>query len=394
MASLSVLRAINDGPRRVVELLLKSRSATIFLHLEFWLVLLLGIVGAALQFVSTILLADVQDFTVVGDMQATQVRSLLPPNVTRDDVHNTLSLMAFYPGDTVFPIFSEAFQDNTSTSLDPHSLSDTGLKRKGLLPLGLSDSRTAVRHYQGNAMVLNTRVACMPPSLEGRITSQNWVASSGSEESVWAYGLVDGSMDYSRSLRAAGVDDLPGTDSRQQNVTYFECGIAGAPNGPETPDYQSTFCLVGGAGGSMRVVDDDSNDMESFWGTSDQPWAPKNPMYLVLSTTMSGNDWLGFPDDQPLPQGDAYGEWQSYEIAPGRFLNVSLCFPAFDVERHEVSMQTTDTALSEPAISWSVYVLKEIPFLSCMPRSPSPEQQNMHPPCAISGMRVQIRTHR
>lgn len=295
-------------------------------------------------------------------MKATQVRSLLPPNVTQDDVDDTLALVGYYPGETVFPIFSETPQDNTSISPDSHRLSDTGLKRKGLLPLGLSDSRTAARRYQGNAMVLNTRVACMPPTMEGRVSSLNWTSSSGSDATLIAYGHVVGALDYPLSLRAAGVADLA-TDSGQQNITSFECGIPGAPNSRETSEYQSSFCLVGGAGGSMWDVATDNHDMESFWSINDQPWASRNPMYLVLSTTMNPDDWQELPDGQPLPQGDAYREWQSYELLQGKFLNISLCFPAYNVERYQVRMQTTDTALSEPGISWSVYVLKDIIFL-------------------------------
>lgn len=352
---MSVLRAINDGPRRVVGLLLRSRSSRVFLHLEFWLIVLLGVVSASLQFISTILLTDVQDFTVVGDLRDVQVASLLPQNVSSDDVRETLGLMSYYPGDTTFPIYSEALESQENPSLLPNErgLSDTGLKQKGLLPLGTSDERTAARHYQGNAMVLNSRTACMAPTLRGHLSPQNWTApSADGGETVSAYGFVEGALDYSASLVNAGVEGAGVYD-----VAYFECGIAGSNfvgSGPGS--YEATFCLVDGVGGSMWVIDEDS-DMKSFWGTDDPPWSEKNPIFLMLATTMNNDDWLlvaNSSEDHPLPEGSPYGEWQSYETLPGKFVNISLCFPAFNVERHEVRMDTEETALREPGLTWSV----------------------------------------
>lgn len=347
---MSVLRAINDGPRRVVELLLRSRSSAVFLHLEFWLIVLLGIVSAALQFVSTILLTDVQDFIVVGDMKDTQVTSLLPPNITSDDVGETLGVMSFYPGDTTYPIFAEALQPQENASVLPnaHGLSDTGLKQKGLLPLGTSDERTAARHYQGSAMVLNSRTACMAPALKGQLSPQNWTAvGADGGEQVFAYGFLVGALDYSASLENAGV-----ADAGKYDVMDFECGVPGAASG----NYEAAFCLVDGVGGSMWTIDDNS-DMKAFWSTEDPPWSERNPIFLMIATTMNNDDWLDIANSSEyhtLPEGSPYGEWQSYETMPGKHVNVSLCFPAFNVERHEVKMDTEEPALREPDLTWSV----------------------------------------
>lgn len=350
VATLSVLRAINDGPSRLAQLMLGSKTLAVFRYVEFWLVALLATMSVTLQFVSTILLTDLHDFSVVGDLKDTQVRSLLSPNTSRDDVGSTMELLNFYSGETTFPIFSET-AGTTSVELMPseNGLSDTGLKQKGLLPLDTCPSRTGVRHYQGNAMVFNTRVACMPPSMSASIYPQNWTASDGDEEQVYGYGWIEGELDYSQSFEDAGIADSP-----WYNTTYFSCGL---PGGTEAGDgeWQSAFCLVGGVGGSVLVVDPDTEDMDSYWDAITDPWSsPSNLIYLVMTTTMTGEDWLSIDGDVAFAEGERYGEWMSFEAIPEKYVNISVCLPAFNVERHNVRMDTTDTALREPELSWSM----------------------------------------
>lgn len=350
VATLSVLRAINDGPSRLAQLMLESKTLAVFRYVEFWLVALLATMGLTLQFVSTILLTDLHDFSVVGDLEDTQVRSLLSPNTSRDDVRSTLELLNFYSGETAFPIFSET-AETTSDALLPseNGLSDTGLRQKGLLPLNTCPSRTGARHYQGNAMVFNTRVACMPPSINASIFPQNWTASDGDEEQVYGFGWIQGELDSSRGFENAGIANSP-----RYNTTYFGCGLPGSTKAGDG-EWQSVFCLVGGIGGSVLVVDPETEDMDSYWDAITDPWSsPSNLIYMVMTTTMTGEDWLSIDGDVALAEGERYEEWTSFEAIPGRYVNISVCFPAFNVERHNVRMDTTDTALREPELSWSM----------------------------------------
>lgn len=349
VATISVLRAINDGPSRLAQLMLGSKTLGVFGHIEFWLVSLLAVVGLTLQFLSTILLTDVHDFAVVGDLRDTQVSSLLPPNTSRSDVGETLELLTFYSGQTVFPIFSETTSLDAGLMPNEHSLSDTGLKQKGFLPLASSMSRTGTRQYEGNAMVLNTRVACMPPTMNASISAQNWTASDGDSEQVYGYGWINGELDYSQSLRNAGITGAP-----WYNASFFGCGLPGATESSGGKEWESAFCLVDGVGGSVRLVGDETGDMESFWNTTDDPWAPQNTIFLVMTTTMSGEEWLSIDGEVAFSEGTTFGEWTSFEAIPERYINISVCFPAFNVERHSVRMDTVDTALTEPQLSWSV----------------------------------------
>lgn len=349
VATLSILRAINDGPGRLAYLMMGSKTLAIFQYIEFWLIVLLVTMTVALQFLSTILLTDVYDFTVVGDLKDLQVRSLLSPKTTRDDVGHTMELLSFYSGETTFPLFSETVAA-PSAELQPSEkgLSDTGLKQKGLLPLDSGDSRMGARHYQGNAMVFNSRTACMPPNISASLFAQNWTASVGDEEQVYGYGWMSGELDYSQTLENAGIIDAP----QYNTSTYFECGVPGVTT-KGNEEWQSVFCLVSGVGGSIAAIHL-TEDMAPYWDATTDPWSsPSNLVYLVISTTVMGDDWLSM-DGLAVSEGSTYGEWTSFEAIPGKYVNISVCFPAFNVERHNVRMDTTGTALREPELSWSM----------------------------------------
>lgn len=69
---------------------------------------------------------------------------------------------------------------------------------------------------------------------------------------------------------------------------------------------------------------------------------------------MENGGWATFENkSEPLEEGTAYGEWQSFEPLPGRFVNASLCFLAYRMERYYVHMGTPG-GLAEPFVPWSV----------------------------------------
>lgn len=161
VAHLSVLRGSNDGPRKLVEIMLRS-GASILRHAEFWLALCMILTTLALQFTSTILLSDLNDFVIVGNLNQTQVPSL---RVTREgELAYIMGNGGYLSIDPLFRIFAEAAPTEESNVLsDPMGLSSTGLIQRGFLPQAESESRIALRRFEGNIMTMNSKVACVRP---------------------------------------------------------------------------------------------------------------------------------------------------------------------------------------------------------------------------------------
>ncbi|KAI0453865.1 hypothetical protein F5B21DRAFT_478136 [Xylaria acuta] len=65
---------------------------------------------------------------------------------------------------------------------------------------------------------------------------------------------------------------------------------------------------------------------------------------------MRDEDWSQASQPQSLPEGKPYHEWQSYELLPGRFLNMTLCFMGTALERKFVKMNSSGD-LREPLIT-------------------------------------------
>lgn len=70
------MRGINDGPWKLVMLLISHKSLYILRYPEVWLILLVALLSLALQFTSTILLSDIHPFGMVGDLTTHTVNSL------------------------------------------------------------------------------------------------------------------------------------------------------------------------------------------------------------------------------------------------------------------------------------------------------------------------------
>ena len=147
VAYFSVLRGINDGPRRLVKMMLRSKTSAILLQVDFGLLILMVLVTTTLQFSSTLLLSDINNFIIVGDLDHAQVPSLI---AYRQEDFAFLKLGgAIQSGSPTFMTFAEAPSDSDALP-NIHGFSDTGLLQRGFLPLRGSDRRTSLRHFQGN----------------------------------------------------------------------------------------------------------------------------------------------------------------------------------------------------------------------------------------------------
>lgn len=353
----SVMRGINDGPWRLVLLVLSSRSAwakkasILLRHLEAWLIILVAVLSLALQFTSTILLTDMHALRMIGDRNASTVYGLSAYPGKKKFALFQGSLMVNAP---VFPVFGEVLAGTTyNSTADTLGLSDTGLRQRGLLPISGSENRTSVRQYDGMGMVMNSRVACMRPV----ITNASLDTSMYDGE----FGTMEGVLEYGQSL-AQAQPSLSTRDqtwssgslcdsSRNCEQAAFSCIIPAALN--STEGWAAGACVVDGVGGSFR------GPYSAAWNPDDGPWSQNSSVWLVYSTNMNDTQWGALPPDSPVPAGQslAESEWTNYEIVPGHSIKMSVCFAGFNFEYRDISMSTPG-ATAEPSTPWSL-VLNE-----------------------------------
>ncbi|KAJ8125191.1 hypothetical protein O1611_g8449 [Lasiodiplodia mahajangana] len=193
VAYLSMARSVSDGPRKVIQLFLSSRSWSVVTYAEFWLICLLGLTMLALQFSSTFLLSDFHDFVIVSGIEARPIGIFA---VT--DMQQGLSSSGYevYDGSPIFSTFGEERSDCNVTP-DALGFSDTGIQRRGYLPIEGGENRTSIRSYRGPTFVVNSRVICVPPQIRGRLLTKDPVYQGNH------IGHIVGTINYGRSLRQA-----------------------------------------------------------------------------------------------------------------------------------------------------------------------------------------------
>ncbi|KAF2429682.1 hypothetical protein EJ08DRAFT_698180 [Tothia fuscella] len=123
-------------------------------------VVLLCVLSLAMQFVSTILLSDVQFSWVPGWPVIANVSSELgSSNIF--SIQSSSSKWRRNPAG--YPMFAEWHVDNVADIRD--GVSDTGPTLRAFLPFADGQTRSSVQSYSGRAAVLDSRTLCMRPSI-------------------------------------------------------------------------------------------------------------------------------------------------------------------------------------------------------------------------------------
>lgn len=257
----SIFRSVNSGPRKLFEIMTLSKNR-MFQHIEFWLVSLLVLVTTALQFTSTVLISDLNNFIMVGDMNETQVPSLLTFN--ESDFDFRLIGGAFLNRMPMFEMFAES-PSQRDASPNEYGLSDTGLVQRGLLPFTESSSRTSLRGLDGNLLTFNSRVACMQPVLD---ISYETIESAGAD-----YRLVSGRLQYGSSLDNAKAPQQSDCTSTECRETGFEC-VLPFPLNTRPDKWESVSCLINGVGGQYWGI-----NLNEKWSSADEPWSTNSTSY-------------------------------------------------------------------------------------------------------------------
>lgn len=331
---ISVMRSINDGPYKLMQVLLSSRSRAIVCYPEFWLTVSMVLTVLALQFSSTVLLSDLHSSVIIGDSNRTQVPSLVSYNETDFNL-----VVTGYEDLLKQPVFSPFGEVQSTADVSPNNdgLSDTGLLQRGFLPFSGNDNRTSAKQYKGNAMIMNLRAACMRPVIDAQYRYAN---DSGNYK---GNALLTGQVKYTSSLQQAQVSsELPCGRGECEEIP-FSCEVPSSAFG----QWQAASCLIDKFGMQPAGL-----SLQPYWTPSNGLWSANSSAHLVSATNLRDSDWSTFLDFQSLTAGKPYQEWQSYELLPGRSLNLSLCFTGVELERKFVMMNTSGN-LHEPVIRGS-----------------------------------------
>lgn len=331
VAEVSTMRGTNSGPWRLVFLMFRS-SARRLPSVQLLLMLVLFLGTLATQFVSTILVADLDVSSITGYA-----------NYTRLNLTMTRSMQQLYQPTvaqwTMKPTDYSSFGEIPSgISVEPNArgFSDTGNVRRLFVPLQ-HENRTNLHHYIGGAYGINIRVACAPPVLDGRFEA----IDPGSMPLPFLLTMI-GNISYEATFANAGID-VPslcadGTCLPPQfNCTMPTSGI---------PGRVGTYSCIPDL---SNVIDADN--MTFFPDGRNSPVTPHSMVFLVTRNNGSFDDWTFVNNVSAIPDNPRRdGEWASWNLGDNVKLDASICFSELLWDYSHVDMSTTHDTV-EPAVT-------------------------------------------
>ncbi|TGJ79240.1 hypothetical protein E0Z10_g9526 [Xylaria hypoxylon] len=333
-AQFSIARSVNDGPWKLILTLLQDVPTHISLCPESILIVLLGVAALGTQFTSTILLWD------LGDASLAQFPSTTLLNLSAAaDTLMEINTPYWSQRPRAFASFGES-PPGYFAQPNQHGMSDTGLKRRVLLPFSDVESRTSLRSYEGQAFVQSSRVACMAPIF----SNTQFMATD--YRNLFYYGIIDGDIQYEETFAQAGIPSSRLCNSKRCLPSSFSCGIytkiKKAGKGSDDDSFIDSFCFPDLI--NMTAFS------ASYWNLNDDPWGPEASTVLVITSELDEGYWnesLG--QTIPTPNYTVDGEWANFELKPRSFVNISLCFMGLNVMFSDVNLtstadKTTDTA--------------------------------------------------
>ncbi|KAI1778524.1 hypothetical protein F4818DRAFT_456322 [Hypoxylon cercidicola] len=321
-AEYSVIRALNDGPFNLIKLALRQIPDNFPLHPEFLLLVCLFLAALGTQFASTILLSDLGPASVVQSPSTMPLNLYAGPSIDIDT--SATDYWSEHP--LSFPSFGET-PPGYFAQPNERGLSDTGVKRRALLPFYQADDRTALRSCEGNAVVLSSRLGCMPPTITGQIAAADY--------SEVYYGTVAGRISYEDTFAKAGVPSARLCNSERCLSSYFNCTVMSISAKPAHVSTSSSFCFP-------QVIPEEQYD-PSPWKLDDDPWGPESSPILVMSSELHPTDWKEASGEPiALPNSTVEAEWSMFELRPGKFMKISLCFMGLNVMFSNVHLQSAE----------------------------------------------------
>ncbi|KAI0410638.1 hypothetical protein F5X98DRAFT_381578 [Xylaria grammica] len=321
-AQFSIARSVNDGPWRLIFTLVQDVPSQVFLRPESILMVILGLAALGTQFTSTILLSD------LGEASLTQFPSTRLLNLTTTpDTSIGVNTPYWAQRPRAFPSFGES-PPGYFADPNEHGLSDTGLKRRALLPFSDVESRTALRSYEGQAFVLSSRVSCMAPVFS------DLQFMTGDFSGTSDYGLIYGNLQYEETFAKAGISSATRCHSERCLPSAFTCNIFSISREVVQGYAADSFCFPNTI--PMQAPS------ASYWNLDDDPWGPDASTILVTTSDVYVSFWNeSRAQNIPTPNYTINGEWANFELHPSYFVNISLCFMGLNVMFSEVNLTST-----------------------------------------------------
>lgn len=316
----SVIRALNDGPFNLIKLSIRQIPNNFSLHLEFILLVCLCLAALGTQFSSTILLSDLDAASIIQPPSTISLNLFVGPSMNID----TSATDYWSDQPLSFPSFGET-PPGYFAQPNQRGLSDTGVKRRALIPFYQSKDRTTLRSYDGNAAVLSSRVACMPPKLSGEFTGANF--------SGFLYGNVAGEILYEEAFAEAGLPSPRLCNSERCLASSFNCSVMSIAEDTTYVSTSYSFCVP-------QIIHEQKFH-PSIWRLDDEPWGPESYPILVMNSELYTGDWEeAIGKIIPISSSTVEEEWRSYKLGPERSTKITLCFMGLNVMSSDVHLRS------------------------------------------------------
>ncbi|KAI1764091.1 hypothetical protein GGR53DRAFT_332380 [Hypoxylon sp. FL1150] len=318
----SVIRALNDGPFNLIKLYLRQIPNDFSLHPEFILLVCLCLTALGTQFSSTILLSDLDAASVVQSPSTISLKLFAGPDINID----TSATEYWSDQPLSFPSFGET-PPGYFAQPNQRGLSDTGVKRRALIPFYQLNDRTTLRSYDGNAAVISSRVACMPPKLLGAFTGANF--------SGLYYGNVAGEISYEETFAEAGIPSTRLCNSERCLASSFNCTIMSIDEGDTYVTTSHSFCVP-------QIIHEHKFG-PSIWRLDDEPWGPEAYPILVMNSELYTDDWEEAMGKTISTSNSAVEEeWKIYDLGLGKSTRITLCFMGLNVMPSDVRLRSAE----------------------------------------------------
>ncbi|KAL3299097.1 Cupin-like domain protein [Colletotrichum asianum] len=180
IARVSTARFSGSGPLSLGSLVLRPSRLDIGVRL---IVMLLILITFAVQFISTLLVSDLQQGEVLS-----LPRSI--PNIYSVGLQNDTGTLTSNP-DSYWsrrPRFAETFAEYSEAGVDDEGIEDTGPTIRAFLPFESTETRESVSTFRGMARVSDSRVVCLRPMISNLTLCE--IELSDSESNVGICGVL------------------------------------------------------------------------------------------------------------------------------------------------------------------------------------------------------------
>jgi hypothetical protein len=306
--------------------------------------MILGLIQAT----TIVLISDIGLTSVPGKAISVGIPIGMTYQTTNTDASPRNEVLPRYTTWLSKPPFYPTFAEYSEAPFIADGVSDTGVTLRAFLPFAASQDRQSIQSYTGKTTVLDSRVTCQVPELDGetlQMSSDSYAmtltGSVSATRNTPRLGNFTLKLEHPTDSEAAWIDVY-------NTSVPFRCLIPTTNLGElnTVPDqWRITLCQLGEGG--LNATTSISGGLVSEFKPLDSPPAPGNfsqyfessfsygTAYLALNVTLgSGYTWRAITDEPSPVAPPAYsenGEWLDLVYSNGGLiLGVTLCYSAFD----------------------------------------------------------------